>query len=314
MASRFAAALLIAGLMGACAGTGPTSGADTAPPATTAPTATSETPATEPATTAPEETESATSVDLDATIFDSGFLVHVNEAAVDDDGATIRINADFESQSLSDATIDTIGATLEWQGQSVAVLPSGQTTVSPDDSITADLRGRAPDGFRLEESTLVFGSADQHQSTVALTPGGEVSTQLPREFDVSGRAELDDLLTVEITDGVIVPATCDGSPGSFVLLPAPKDEESILLTATFESLDNPNGTNPESTLTTPQGPSTEHDPVALLLDAGEALDDLVVCYTVTAPASGHYASTWTARRDATDPFVDGTIEFDIEAP
>jgi hypothetical protein len=259
----------------------------------------------------------AASVTLDASVFYAGFIIHVTQALTQGDGS-IELTAEFTNLGLATATIDTASGNgssyIEWQGSISPVFPSGQTSVPAGNTLRAELTGGVPDGFTLSDATLVFGAVDEHQSRVPLSGGQPVETQLPRAFSVSGSTRVGRLVTITVAHGEVVPATCDGSAGSFVFEPAAKNKESILLTVDAKSRKNPYGTNAATKLATPNGPSIETDSQSIYVPPNGAARGVVVCYTVPTPAAGHFTSHWEAIDDPAKPNVTGNIPLDVPAP
>ena len=297
-------------MVAACAGA-PQSSVNEAPP----PMVTQE-PASAPAESSADATDpGATSVDLDATMFYSGFTAHITHAEVSDDGQTIRIEGEFKN--LAPGTSDLMSfingpSTIEWQGQALPLsVPVAESSTAPGSTtVRGAMEGSVPQGFKLGDATLVVGSGDEHQSRLSLRAGAAAESQLPRAFDVSGSLMIHRDVKVRFSDGMVVPALCSGTLGDFTFRPARRAEESVLLTVTQAAIRLQYPANTHSYLVGPDGTTGKGDPDGGYIAPHDTVRGQQVCYKVTAPAEGTYHAHW----DHDMTVADSVFTFKVPAP
>jgi hypothetical protein len=156
--------------------------------------------------------------------------------------------------------------------------------------------GALPADFVLDEATLVFGQADQHQASVELSPGGIGVSEAPQAIALpkaARRASLKGVARVTISTAQLVPAGCTGGRDAVVFTPAPATELSLVLTVTVSGRARL-GALIATFATAPDGTSSVGGPGVLAVTRGDTARDLLYCYTVPAPGPGRYAVRFEA--------------------
>jgi hypothetical protein len=145
-----------------------------------------EEPTDEPTSEATDET-----VDIDQTLWHSGWKVTLGEATVSTDEfgvRTVTIDATFENLGADTATFDsqlvlTTGGNSYTETGTEQELPQVPGELSGSGVIAI----RVDEEFSFDDATLVIGNPDNNQAIVPLGPGGDdLVTLEPQEIAVSG--------------------------------------------------------------------------------------------------------------------------------
>jgi len=298
--------------VGACSAT-PQSQATSAA-ATATPTVASVAPATpqptvavtpEPTPTPPptaSPTPAPSVVALDATLYFMGFDITPSQVTYDPVAATVRIDATFLNRGSAQTDLlyipDGGKATLAWSGPAINLgMDSSNSTAIPGGAtVKGTFTASVPEGFVLADSVLTLGLSDQHQSTLPLKAGATATTEMPRDFAVTGSVKVGNMAKVTFKRGQVVAATCSGDPDKISFAPAKKGEESILLNVVSQGINSSWDTIVYSAATGPDGISATGTPGGRYMGALSTFRTDVLCYTVTAPAKGTYVTKWTAER------------------
>lgn len=286
--------------------------AATEAPSSAAPATPAATPAPTPAAVTPEPSPTGETIALDATLYYMGFEIALSEATYDPASGVVLIKGSFTNTANGAADLGYITVdgkvTLASNGQPFAVgLDSSVSTAAPPGAtIPGAFRASAPSGFVLAGSVLTVGTPDQHQSTLAIAPGGTATTLMPRDFDVSGSVKIDGMAKVTFKGGQVAPVTCSGNPDSLSFGPAKATDQSILLSVRSADINKQWDTITDSYVTTPAGVSVKGTPGGRYMASLSSFPNDVLCYTVTEPVQGKYVLHWTAERTnkkATFPFT-----------
>jgi hypothetical protein len=298
-------------LVAACSGTAQ-SQATTVP--TTAPsaapaTASAATPASTEAPTptptlapTPSPTPAPVTVTLNAAVYYMGYDIKLGTAAYDPNTAKLTVDATFTNHASADGdlllVVDNNQVAVNWNGQVIPMGtdPSASTDAPGGTTVKSGFNASVPNGFTFTGATMTFGLSSEHQSIVPLQAGAAVTTEMPVDFPVSGSVTIGNMAKVTFKSGQVAPVTCSGDPDKIAFGPAKKDVLSVLLSVTEADVSTSGDTITYSHATGPDGISAQGTPGGRYMGSLATFRDDVLCYTVSAPASGKYTLAWTAER------------------
>ncbi len=322
-------------LVAACAGTTPTAAPTAAPATAEATKAPEPTAAASPSaapTEAPTEAPTATPVAspseapsasaaptvqasaVNGSIYFMGYDIELTEASYDP-AVGVRIKGTFKNTSLTDTNLlyipDDGKVTVAWNGQVTALGMDNEfdTRVPVGGTVTSAFKGSPPDGFVLADAVLTLGHADQHQSTLPLAAGSTATSEFPRPFPVTGSVKVGNMARVTFTGGQVANVTCSGNTDQVAFGPAKLTDQSILLNVTSSNPNHQWDTITHSYVKAPDGTSTNGTPGGRYMGAGTTFRGNMLCYTVGAPAAGHFVTHWSAERTNKK----ATFAFDVPA-
>ena len=230
---------------------------------------------------------------LDAQVWWGGYAIDVSGATYDPMQRKLFISASFLNTSTSSNNVSSLGRWMNvvWNGPSLqGFMPNGE--VPAGGTVNGTIQFGPPDGFTPETAVLTFGLPTEHQATVPLN-GDAATSEQPIEIPVSGTVKMGKYVKYALTSGILIPASCAGSPSQMSYGAMKAGEMSIVLGGV--------ATNSESSgsafidkayLNLPDGTTSAANPAMYVSVISKgAVRDARMCFSVPVPASGSYKLT-----------------------
>lgn len=238
---------------------------------------------------APSASAGPTGVTLDSSVWFAGFTMAFSGASIDPVSGELVIEGTVTNEGTAPQSLLALQAgglvTVDWGGQSLGTRITDTPDVPAGATIGLEIRASVPEGFALDAAVLTLGLADQHQALVPLASGVAPTFEAPVSVPVAGRAAIKGTLTVRAQEAWVVPALCGGTPAAMYFLPAPADQQSLVLRVRESA--GPNAVIVGSFATGPGGVSAPGTPGgSSLLGPRETVVDGRYCYTLPAPIAG----------------------------
>jgi hypothetical protein len=297
MRTRITTLLALSIALAACGG-----GGDDASPTTAAPAEATTT------TTAPAETPDDVPIGED--VHYAGFLLHLDELSVDDDGLAL-ITGTAENLGGT-ASLPPSNLTLDLDGESVLLseLSSQMPEVPGDSTGEVAYAFLLPDGADLAAATLLVGGPDYARAEVPLGKAGELIANDPIAVPVAGEA-----VAGETT------FTFDGGELRFDIPDEhePAEAGKAYLTLSFAVTNNSSFAGgyafagEDLRLETPSGITLAPDEFPIeLLDPNASLTDLFARWTIDADEPGTYTFVGLRNVGLADQ-AEGRLELEVPA-
>jgi hypothetical protein len=230
---------------------------------------------------------------LDAHVWWGGYAIDISGATYDPMLRKLFVTAAFLNTSTASTNVSALGREMNvvWNGTYLqGFMPNG--AVPAGGTVKGEIQFGPPAGFTPETAFLTFGQPTEHQATVPLN-GDAATSEQPIEFPVSGTVKIGKYVRYAVTSGILIPASCAGSPTQMSHGPMKAGEMSIVLSGV--------ATNSESSgsafidkayLNVPDGTTSAAIPAMYVSVTGKgAVRDARMCFMVPAPASGAYELT-----------------------
>ena len=230
---------------------------------------------------------------LDATVWWSGYAIHVAGGTYDPAKHKLNIDASFENTSTIQTEVSQVsnGVKIVWNGQ---FLP-GYVTPGPvpvGATAKAQIQLQPPADFTVDGAVLTFGAPDEHQAIVPLN-GDPASSDTPVDLVVSGKVKMGAYASFTVNRGVLVPASCSGYSDRIKFGPLKKNELSIVLWGIATNTEPRNDALiDQGFLLVPDRTTSASNPVvSIYLPAKGTIRTDGMCFDVPAPGSGSYKLT-----------------------
>ncbi len=246
---------------------------------------------------------------LDAHVWWGGYAIDVSGATYDPLKRKLVITATFLNTSTSSNDVSSLGGELNvvWNSTYLqGFMPNG--AVPAGGTVRGEIQFGPPAGFTPETAVLTFGKPTEHQATVPLD-GAAATSEQPISFPVSGTVQMGRYVRFTVKSGILIPASCAGSPSKMKYGPLPMGEKSIVLGGV--------ATNSESGadafidrafLTVADGTTSAANPALYVsVKSKGTVRDARMCFNVPAPASGAYKLTMHELRSRKN----GAITFNV---
>ena len=230
---------------------------------------------------------------LDAHVWWGGYAIDVSGATYDPMQRKLFITATFLNTSTSSNNVSSLGRWMNvvWNGTYLqGFMPNG--AVPAGGTVKGEIQFGPPAGFAPQVAVLTFGQPTEHQATVPLN-GDAATSEQPVTFPVSGKVKMGTYVAFTVSSGILIPASCAGSPSQMSYGPLEAGEMSIVLGGV--------ATNSESSgsafidkayLNLPDGTTSAANPAMYVSVTGKgAVRNASMCFSVPAPASGAYKLT-----------------------
>jgi hypothetical protein len=230
-----------------------------------------------------------TSVSLDSSVWFAGFTFAFSSARVDPTSGELVIEGTVTNEGTADQSLLAIqvnsAVAVGWNGQSLPARFGTGPNVAAGATVQEEIRAAVPEGFSLADAVLTLGKADEHQAIVPLAAGVAPTFEAPVDVPVDARAVIKGLVTVRALGAQVVPALCGGTPSAMDFLPAPADQQSLVLRVRESA--GPNAVVVGSFATGPGGISAPGTPGGTsLMGPRDTVVDGRFCYTLPAPIGG----------------------------
>jgi hypothetical protein len=185
-------------------------------------------------------------------------------------------------------------------------MPNG--AVLAGGTVKGDIQFGPPDGFTPAAAVLTFGQPAEHQATVPLN-GDAATSEQPISFPASGTVKMGKYVKFSVTSGMLVPASCGGSPSQMTYGPMKAGEMSILLGGIATNAESGGSAFIDKAwINVPDGTTSAANPAMYVSVVGKgAVRDAVMCFSVPVPASGAYKLTMHELRSKKN----GAITFNV---
>jgi TIR domain len=250
-----------------------------------------------------------TSATFDTTVWFAGFSIQATGARYDETTGELTIDVVFtnDQRTTADPLGLLVGSTpLVVDGTRFALFCTNCSRLPPATSTRATLDATVPDGLDLAESSIEFGTPEQHQAIIPLD-GGAGSFDSPTSAPIEGTL-IDGTTTFTAETVEVVPAACSGLASDLAYMPGPADEMSIVVTGSAVTTERYGVNLGDALLTPPDGVTLSSNSLSgniFALAPGVPQHDIPACFTVAAPVDGDYSFT-VARAGAStfpDPIV-----------
>jgi hypothetical protein len=230
---------------------------------------------------------------IDAHVWWGGYAIDVSGARYDPLQRKLFVTATFLNTSTSSSNVSSLGSELNvvWNGTYLqGFMPNG--AVPAGGTVKGEIQFGPPDGFTPETAVLTFGQPTEHQATVPLN-GDAANSEQTIEFRVSGRVKMGKYVAFNVKSGILIPASCSGSPTQVRYGPMKLGELSIVLGGVATNSESGGSAFIDKAyLTVPDGTTSAANPAMYVSVASKgAVRDASMCFSVPAPASGAYRLT-----------------------
>lgn len=246
---------------------------------------------------------------LDAHVWWGGYAIDVSGPRYDPLKRKLFITATFLNTSTSSNDVSALGGELNvvWNNTYLqGFMPNG--AVPAGGTVSGEIQVGPPAGFTLETAVLTFGQPTEHQATVPLN-GDAATSEQPITFPVSGTVKMGTYVKFAVKSGILIPASCAGSPTQMKYGAMKVGEMSIVLGGVATNSESgASAFIDKAYLNVPDGTTSAAYPAMYLSVISKGtVRDASMCFSVPAPASGAYKLTMHELRSKKN----GAITFQI---
>ena len=262
-----------------------------APTATASPTLTA-VPTPTPAPT-PTPLPTPLAMTLDSHVWWGGYAIDVSGATYDPLKRKLVVVATFLNTSTAPNDVSGLGSGLNvlWNSTYLpGFIPLGG--VPAGGTVRGEIQVQVPVGFTPETAVLVFGQPTEHQATVPLNGDPAVSEQ-PVTFPVAGKVKMGKYASYTVKTGLLMPASCAGSPTKMKYGAMKSGDMSIVLGGTAANGESGyDAFIDKAYLTVPDGTTAAANPAIYVSVVSKGtVRDAAMCFNVPAPGPGTYKLT-----------------------
>ena len=225
---------------------------------------------------------------LDAHVWWGGYAIDVSGARYDPLKRKLVITATFLNTSTSSNDVSALGGELNvvWNGTYLqGFMPNG--AVPAGGTVRGEIQVGPPAGFTPETAVLTFGQPTEHQATVPLN-GDAATSEQPITFPVSGKVKMGKYVGFTVKSGILIPASCAGSPSKIKYGPMKAGELSIVLGGVATNSESgADAFIDKAYLSVPDGTTSAAKPAMYLsVTSKGTVRAARMCFSVPAPARG----------------------------